>query len=90
MLTVPVPRVVNSASAWRISLRSSSICRAYCSIRSPGPVSVHPRLSRVISGVPISSSSFLIAMLTAACVRSTRSAARVKLRSSTTATKSSS
>ena len=70
--------------------RARTMRRAYPTSTLPASVSARSCASRAKSGAPTSSSSFLMLWLIAGCVRDIRSAARVKLPSSTTARKCSS
>ena len=72
------------------SSRARTIRRAYSTSALPASVSETSCRSRAKSGMPSSSSSFLMLWLMAGCVRPTRSAARVKVPSSATARKCSS
>ncbi len=63
-------------SSWRRWKRGSTCC--------PSAVSLAPPRSRRMRGPPSSSSSFLTAAVSAGCDTAHRSAARVKLRVSTT------
>src|SRR5438093_3804423 len=90
MLSVPVLSAFSAPSSRIASSRARTILRAYSTSVLPASVSDTSWRSREKSWPPISSSSFLMLWLTAGCVRETRSAARVKVPSSTTARKCSS
>ena len=86
----PVSSPVTSSTAWRAAAAAASAARACGKAAAPAAVSVATRPDRSISGAPRSRSSWRICALTPDWLTWTRSAARVKLASSATATKYSS